>query len=281
MSEKQKDLRCAPDKKFEDDSCIPLDTLVSMANAFNENSKNKIKLHSELETLNPSKYKKYLVKEFTEKLSNVCDNQRCWLRQGFINSMKNHVKADLTKNTFRPKGPEGKFTWLNTININDVMGQYEKKYSDFKFLGAVPIDFDELPVLGIKDLNPIKLFDKGIKKLGIVFNLDEHYKDGSHWVASFINMNKGSIYFYDSYGVEPDKRIRAFLRRMARGAKECGVSNIDIRHNKVRHQFKGSECGVYSINFIHRLLDGDSFDKIISDETHDDDMNQNRNLYFT
>ena len=29
--------------------------------------------------------------------------------------------------TFRPKGPEGKFEWLSTTHINKVMEQYEKE----------------------------------------------------------------------------------------------------------------------------------------------------------
>ena len=37
---------------------------------------------------------------------------------------------------------------------------------------------------------------------------------------------------------------------------------MDIRYNQTRHQYKNSECGVYSVNFILRLLKGDSFDKI-------------------
>ena len=29
--------------------------------------------------------------------------------------------------------------------------------------------------------------DKGITKIGLIFNLDPHYKEGSHWVAMFID----------------------------------------------------------------------------------------------
>ena len=69
------------------------------------------------------------------------------------------------------------------------MEQYEKKYNDFKFFGAVPIDFDELPFLGIKDINFDELYNSG-KKLGFVFNLDEHWQSGSHWVALYSDLEK-------------------------------------------------------------------------------------------
>jgi hypothetical protein len=55
---------------------------------------------------------------------------------------------------------------------------------------------------------------------------------------------------------------------------------FDVRYNKIQHQFKNSECGVYSMNFIIRILEGDTFDDIINNITNDDKMNENRNIYF-
>ena len=103
--------------------------------------------------------KKHLLKELTSKLENICNDQICWLKQDFIKSLKD---KDILE-TFRPKGPEGKFEWLSTTHINKVMEQYEKKYNDFKFYGAVPIDFDDLPSLELKDINYQQLLDNGIK----------------------------------------------------------------------------------------------------------------------
>ena len=39
----------------------------------------------------------------------------------------------------------------------------------------------------------------GLRKLGIVINFDPHYKGGSHWVGMYMDINKGGIYFFDSY----------------------------------------------------------------------------------
>ena len=58
------------------------------------------------------------------------------------------------------------------------------------------------------------------------------------------------------------------------------LQNFDIRHNKIQHQFKNSECGVYSINFIIRLVGGETFDDITKNITNDDFMNGCRNTYF-
>ena len=314
------DKKCAPSKTFKDGSCIPLSILVKMAEAYNEMnggssnsvSSNQIKLYQNVEVLNPGKYKRYLLKEFSNRLSDVCDTQRCWLKQDFINRLADPIRKELSKNTHRRSGPHGKFTWLNTNDINHAMEQYQKKYKGFRFLGAVPMDFDEIAVIKldkdgvlqrqldkaeayyIRDLDFAKLYhDEGINKLGIIFNLDTSDQKGSHWVAGYYDLDKGQVYYYDSYGEHVDVSdkdsspvpgpVRKLMRRVTRAiSKIKGIpeNKIDVRHNKVRHQFKNSECGVFSMSFILRLLKGMTFDEIVNSKVYDDEINKCRDVYF-
>jgi len=277
------DKRCSPMYDFENGSCIPIDLLVEMAKAYNKNNpNNRIPLKNKMHTLNPHKYKAYLIKEFSKKdrMGKICDNQRCWVKQSYVKDMNPSYREELTKNTFRPSGPQGKFEWLNTIHIQDVMSQYEKAYPEFTFLGAVPIDFDDLPNLGIKDLDFDSLKKEKKTKIGVVFNLDEHYKGGSHWVGMFADIKDGGVYFFDSYGVKPEPRIRKFMRRIARYCKKNGCKTV-VDHNKVRHQYGGNACGVYSINFVIRMLNGESFEDIVNSKIPDKIMNMNRKVYFS
>ena len=274
------DMRCAPGKQFKNGSCLTLEGLIKLANAYNMEYKNadkQIKLYNNYEMANPQKYKHYLLSQFRHKV-NKCDNQKCWLKQNYINHLNSDEKEDIVNNTLRPDGPEGQFEWLNTLHIDDVMRQYEYCYDDFKFLGAVPIDFDDIDV-GIKDLNFNNLRNKGIHKLGVVFNLDEHYKSGSHWVGLYADIKIGHIYFFDSYGIIPEERIRKFVRRIVRYCENIGLQPI-YKYNHVRHQYEGSECGVYSLNFIISLLEGGDFDTITKNKTPDRVINKYRLVYF-
>ena len=70
-----------------------------------------------------------------------CKDQLCWMGSKVVKQTKDD---DILKNTFRPNGPKKQFEWLSTKDIEDVMKQYEYKHKDFKFLGAMPSDFDEL-----------------------------------------------------------------------------------------------------------------------------------------
>jgi hypothetical protein len=54
----------------------------------------------------------------------------------------------------------------------------------------------------------------------------------------------------------------------------------DVRYNKTRNQFKNSECGVYSINFILEMLNGKTFDDIENNPIPDDDINKLRTNIF-
>ena len=209
-----------------------------------------------------------------------CNNEVCWINSSFIKKMNND---DISNYTFKPKGPKGKYDWLSTTDIEDAMFQYEEKYKDFKFLGAVPYDFAELSDLLPYNLKVKNLIDEGKNRIGMVINLDPHYKSGSHWVSFYTNLKKRQVYFFDSYGSKPGKNISRFVKKFYHNMKGGGKysdDDLDIRYNKIRHQFNNSECGVYSMNFIIRLLGDETFDNITNNITKDADMNACRNKYF-
>lgn len=292
-----KDKKCAPGLKFEDGSCYKLAHLIVMAKLYNQtNRDNSIPLYDQKrEVLYPRKYKQYLVNELTRRLNDRCPNQMCWLDQPYMDTeLGRHYKQEIKNQTFRPRGPSGKFTWLNTSDIQRSVKQYQHKYNDFYFLGAVPLDFEEIdsmfaegsfgvPRLHYKNLNFDELYKRGKKRIGIVVNLDTHDKDGSHWVSVYSDLDKGQIYYFDSYGIKPPKRIGQFMKNIAAYMKnKLGkkLNDIDIRYNTMRHQYGGSECGVYSMSFIFRMLRGDGFDAINTKRVSDDEINKCRSYYF-
>ena len=82
------------------------------------------------------------------------------------------------------------------------MKQYEDAYDCFEFIGPTPIDFDDHMHDGrcvweeLCEFELEKEIREKKKKIGIIFNLDPHYKGGSHWVAMFINIKKkGNLLF--------------------------------------------------------------------------------------
>ena len=74
----------------------------------------------------------------------TCEKESCWLKQKLFDE---NIALDVKDNTFAPKAPEewGKNPdeWLSSVEIMQVMKQYEKTYKCFEFIGPSPIDYDE------------------------------------------------------------------------------------------------------------------------------------------
>lgn len=284
---KPKDIKatkCAPHLEFENGSCIPLELLIDMAisyNKYNENDKDKstqIKLDSKLDAIYPDEYKKYLLFELKKRFDG---DQKDWINSKYLELLSDENRDYLENKVFRPDGPQGKFDWLSTIDINQVLYQYEEKYDDFKFLGAVPIDFIELDYLPFKKLNIKSLENNGAKRIGVIFNTDKSTGKGQHWISLFCDLNKGQIYFSDSVGTRPPKEVNEFMKILEKYLTDVKkLNDVDVRYNKTQHQKGNSECGVYSINFILRLLKGKTFEHITRKRLEDNTVNKCRIKYF-
>jgi hypothetical protein len=197
------------------------------------------------------------------------------------------------KDSFAPESPPEWKTnpneWLSSMDIIKVMKQYEKAYKCFEFIGPSPIDYDKKKIYGEcvwDELCHFNLDDqvkKGKTKIGIIFNLDPHYKSGSHWVSLFINVKKKQIFFFDSAGDPIPNQIMKFVDNIIEQGQMLRpkiIFEFDQNH-PVEHQYGDTECGIYSIYFIVHMLE----DKITSHylKTHilkDEYMQNFRKVFF-
>ena len=230
------------------------------------------------------------VKKIWEKLGyylqKSCKNEVCWIKSHLF---KNKFTSKELKNIFAPAQPtewkKNPNEWLSSIEISELMKQYEDAYKCFEFIGPTPIDFDEHLSHGEcvwEDLCKFNLKekkDKGVNKIGIIFNLDTHDKPGSHWTAMFINLKKRKIYYFDSYGDDLcPKRIIKLANRIQSQSKEFD-KEYDFLINKMRHQYSKSECGMYCLYFIIQLIRDVPFSRF-SKRVNDKHMTKLRNIYF-
>jgi hypothetical protein len=268
---------CSPRTGGETFTCFSRPSLKRIIRYWNESSTQDSIEYGETDS------KSQLWKKINKRLNKICDKEYCWLEQPFITD-----KSEL-RNEYRPKMPESwnknKNEWLTTSDIEKVMNQYMNQYADFLFVGAVPIDFDKEMSPGLCVVNELckikidSLIKKGIFQIGIVFNLDPHDKPGSHWVSFYGNLNKGKLYYFDSYGFGPPKQVTALVSRLTEQGSLNNI-NMEYQHNTIRHQYKSSECGIYSINFIENMLKGISFKRFCSKKIPDDKMQRFRNKYY-
>lgn len=279
---------CAPNKfDSKNNTCFSLEQLVEMANAFNRYyAKNKLnpneinKINTEFINIKMDKF--YLLSELKSRFDKICHgNEICLTKQKFMNEIVKEMTFDIAQNTFRPTGPKEPKEWLSTLDIESIMHQYENIYPKFKFLGAVPLDCDELSFCSLFKLN----FDEHLKNnkeyLAVIFNLDKYGKPGSHWVALFIDFNIGEIDFCDSMGHKPIENINKIISDYKNFYRKKYNKDVIYKYNTKRFQKDGSECGVYSCNFIIRRLAGEPFEEIIKNSLTFEQINSCRNVYFS
>ena len=267
-------------KSATSESCFTIEALRKIADKWNTTHPDMSIEYNDMTT------GKYLWSAINNVMKSQCNNEVCWIKQDFIKNSK--LYNQLLKN-FKPLMPdiwkEKPTEWLDTYNIQNVMTQYEKKFPNYEFIGPVPMDFDKKVEFGqcvvdeLCKINLQQLLDNGKNNIGIVFNLDNHDQDGSHWVALHCSINDGAIYYWDSYAMNPDKEVVILMNRLKKQGARIGY-NLKIRINNQRHQYKNSECGMYCIYFLTSLLEGKTFNNIIKNIVDDDTMNSKRLAYF-
>jgi len=220
-----------------------------------------------------------------DNMKNTCNRESCWMKQKWS---KSNLSKE-AKKSFAPTQPSiwkrKPNEWLTSIDILNVMKQYEDKHGDFDFIGPSPIDFDTHKMHGECVWDELCKFSlnkqkkDGKKKIGIIFNLDPHDKPGSHWVAAYIDMYKKEIYYFDSYGDRTPSKIKTFVKRIEKESKQFG-KKYKFKVNKKRHQYGDSECGMYCLHFIIEMAKGTSFEKFQKIRHTDSLMTKLRNIYF-
>ncbi len=273
------------------DTCLPLTALERMRRIWNKtHPRNKIVMPSQTRKAgaNAGKQAGYARKLWDElrkamKSHYKCETEYCMVKK--LPGLSTEDKSGLLS-YFRPEKPtqwDKKPTqWLDSYNIEDVMNQYEQADKAFEFIGPVPIDFDTKLGGGwgkcvseeLCKLNLPVMASKGKNKVGIIYNLDPHDEPGSHWVCSYVDIPGKKAYYFDSYGYEPPEEVERFLKR----CKDQGCT--EIYYNDVRHQRKGSECGMYCLYTLICLLRGKSFYDICKNIVDDDKMNAFRDILF-
>lgn len=252
-------------------TCYSKSSLIKMADAIGINTTNKSK--KKLWTL------------IKNKFSNRCNNdEECWKNQPAIKQLRDvHINLHTFKRDAPREWKYNKNAWLNTNDIYYVLKQFEHKFNDFKFLGAVPSDCPLSIHCQLSNINIAALLKKHITKIGVVYNLDTSHGPGTHWVGLYVEIFKDKriieIDYYDSIGDMPIKSIRKFIILLAVQAFKYGFKPIII-YNDRRHQYGGSECGMYSINFILERLHGTSMHTLSKHNIKDNEMTKLRDYLY-
>jgi hypothetical protein len=179
--------------------------------------------------------------------------------------------------------------WLSSTDIETVQTNYTKLVPDYHFAGCVPIDFNTKTETGKCLVSTLCRMDvrevvKGGKTMiGIVLNTDPHDQPGEHWIAAFCDLrpelDTPYMAFFDSYAYKPEPQVIELMNawKTQWDSTRSHSNPMELVYNKVRHQFKNSECGVYCIYFLHCSIFGIPMESRIPDDV----MTMMRQFFFT
>lgn len=192
----------------------------------------------------------------------------------------------------RPKAPEewalNRYEWLSSDDIDAIEKNFKELFSDYFYVGSVPIDFDlqdetrKCLVSALCAMKLDELYKKGKHRIGIVINTDPHDGPGQHWVAVFCDIRPELEYprftYFDSYAMTPEPEIKKLMKRWKKQWDETGIHSkgMKLTYNKTRHQYKDSECGMYCLYFHYACL----MNLPMGTRIPDDVINGFRNLLF-
>ncbi len=286
---KIKNRYCSPKISNKEKSCLSYELLLLLIQLYNNSHQDKIVLPQE-----GRKNKTILWKALQMKLKNQCgDNEVCWIEQPWVQNSKTKLERN-----FRPRKPNSWYKnpneWLNTYDILDVMKQYEESDNTFAFIGVFPVDFAAMNsqrgtciVQEMCKLNMKESWAKGTKRIGIVFNMDKHDQSGSHWTALYIGLcpkrRNFGVFYYDSVAMNPPKEIVKFMKQIQQELLKLHEHkknhNLEYRINRVRRQYKNSNCGVFSMLFLILML-YHKFDIVCEKMGYDDDVQRYRDILY-
>jgi hypothetical protein len=207
-------------------------------------------------------------KHIQKRLHDQCDSGAA---ECIINSLLTKPNAP---NSWKTNPEE----WLSSIDIDAVEKQFASLFSDYYYVGTVPIDFGKKSETGacivdsLCSLNIEGLYNKGYRRIGIVFNTDVSTGPGQHWIALYCDIRPELVFprvtFFDSYAERPSKEVINLMKRwkISWDATKIHSKPMATTYNKTRHQYENSECGMYCLYFHFCCLLGIPMNKRIPDE---------------
>jgi len=247
---KKKGPTCSPYAKkhqISSDTCFTKNTLLELKTIYNKHHPN-----NQILSTKPAD----IWRDIKRDRINQCEKDTCWISHIVKNEQ---VVKKLHSLLFPPVQPhewkKDHTTWLTNHDILHVLKQYQDTYPEFLFIGPCPIDFATILRDG-KCVSPelcsfsLSKKNKNHTKIGIVFNLDRHDQPGSHWVSLFMDFADNFIFYFDSTGEKMPPEIETFVSKVKSQAPKMDV----YTSNRMEHQLKDTECGMYSLYFIITML---------------------------
>lgn len=225
------------------------------------------------------------------RLSKQCSSERCWLGLGMLAGERERELELALAPPMPESWKENPTEWLSNEDIEAALKCHTAHHKDFRVLGVFPMDFMSKDrsgkcVSSLCSFRAADLGQAGFKRAAMVINTDDHTGSGQHWVSLFIHAcprdRRYGVYYFDSTGRPPTPEVDSFSELVRKqlervhGPKPAPLYSF----NDKAHQKTNTECGVFCINFIMKMLGRSGFKNVCSSVGDDMKMMRLRSKLF-
>jgi hypothetical protein len=223
--------------------------------------------------------------EMKEKYN--CDTEVCILNHPEVKQQLGHdIIEDIFTKHFKPLGPRDNNKWFNNTDIDSVLEQIQRKYTDKHFL-HIEFQMSDFEKTGtaLATLDWPSKYKEGFRSFGTVFNTDTSSGSGEHWFAVFAcfddNANEFTIEYFNSSGELPMNPIAKWMKRVKHEWQihfDKPISDVVV--TRIVNQEDNWNCGSYSLYYIISRLDGVPYQYFKNNKIGDEKMQLFRKFLF-
>ena len=219
------------------------------------------------------------------------------------------VHTELAVN-FKEQGPRDGNAWLSNINIDKTLQKWAVEFEDLFVFPFCMSDFyktrGSLATINVCDVLEGKVGQKTAsgsvtrpcKRMCCVLNTDVSTGRGIHWVGVFVDCSREpySIEYWNSAGNPPFLNAIKWMETSRAALIKCngkdpqssdrstpssiGKSVETYNVTSVPHQESDTECGVYTLFYIRKRLEGTPVQYFMDKRIPDSDMTEFRKYLF-
>lgn len=220
------------------------------------------------------------------KLLSVESEAAIWEHHAFRKFVGESHARNVLNTRFKPCGPANCVDLLSDRNIDNVLAQWALHSEElfgrkFYHVPFQMIDFDKFKTeFSTLDIPGLKR--KGFDCFGCVLNTDVSSGPGIHWFCVFGDLrgDTGTLEYFNSSGRRPYEEITRWRERKKLEALKQNMNLVDIDATFRRLQFTNTECGVWSLVYIRKRLEGKPPDWLATQRITDADITAYRAQLF-
>lgn len=223
-----------------------------------------------------------------------------WKHPEFIEFVGPDQANHYLEHYYTPEGPSNSTSLVSSININALMSQWnrlsEKKFGR-KFYG-LPYQMADFAKKGtqLAKINIPELMKKHYDSFAVVMNTDDSTGNGEHWYCLYGDLkHKGTkedpitVEYFNSSGNKLGahggsrkyERMGVWLEELKHRLLRDNNLHLNIHTSAPRQlQFSNTECGIWSLCYIHARLSGHPADYFDRKGISDGDMYEYRKHLF-